>query len=272
MKDVQLTTAEIHSRLLEMVANFHVFCEEHDLKYYLIGGSLLGAIRHKGFIPWDDDIDIGMPREDYERLVSFSEIKEGLEIVSYHNSHGYYHPFAYCNITDTHTIMEEQFIRRSTNKGLFLDVVPMDGLPSRKEDAVKWGNRVGFWARILAYHSNSMPKINSLKQLVRAGTIFISRFFSEKMLIRKVENMAKRYAYKGSLLSGQIVNRIYPIKREIRFTEDFDNPILVPFESTELFIPSGYDRILTDLYGDYMTPPPDAEQKAHHGVVVRWKE
>ncbi len=272
MKDVQLTTAEIHNRLLEMVVVFHEFCEKNNLKYYLIGGSLLGAVRHKGFIPWDDDIDIGMPREDYERLVSFSEIGEGLEVVSYHNNHGHYHPFAYCNITDSRTIMEEQFIRKPTSKGLFLDVVPMDGLPSQRDDAIKWGNKVGFWAKILAYHSNSLPEINSLKQFVRAGVILISRCLPEKWLIEKVDNMAKLYAYKGSQFSGQIVNRIYPIQREIRFTEDFEKSILVPFESAELCIPSGYDRILRDLYGDYMTPPPDAEQKAHHGVIVRWKE
>lgn len=272
MKDVQLTTAEVHNRLLEMAVAFHKFCIEHDLNYYLIGGSLLGAVRHKGFIPWDDDIDIGMPREDYEKLVTFSEIKDGLEIVSYHNDHGHYHPFAYCNIADIHTIMEEQFIRKPTNKGLFLDVMPMDGLPPRREDAVKWGNKVGFWARILAYHSNSFPTINSLKQLARACVISFSRCFPEKWLIQKVESMSRSYDYKGSRLSGQIVNKIYSIEREIRFTEDFDKPILAPFESAELFIPEGYDRILTELYGDYMTPPPDAEQKAHHGVIVKWKE
>lgn len=267
-----LTSEEIHERLLYMTMQFHKFCEENKLTYFLIAGSLLGAVRHKGFIPWDDDVDIAMPREDYEILKSFKNITDDLEIVSYENNHGHYHPFAYINIADTKTLMEEEYIKKSTNKGMFLDIFPLDGLPDDKESAIKWGNKVGLWARLIGYHSNSFPRLTSIKNLLKFPVIGIARLFPESYLIRKVDSLAKRFPFAQSVYCAKIVNRAYPIEREMHLSEDYSSRLLAPFESTELYIPYGYDRILKTLYGDYMTPPPIGQQQSHHGVSVIWKD
>lgn len=265
-----LSLDDIHKRLTSMLEDFDSFCCANSLRYYLGYGSLIGAIRHGGFIPWDDDIDLVMPRPDYERLINYDDINENLKIVSYKNSQGYYHPYAYCNIADTRTVMVEHNARKPTGKGLFIDVFPLDGLPDDYRQACNWGNHVMFWTRLLCYKNAALPKIKSFRSVLRLMGITVARFIPTSFLINRVDQMSKAYSFEESHFCTQLANKCYPIEREVQIRDDYSgiSDEYTMFEGKKARIPKGFHRILTVCYGDYMTPPPVADQKGHHGFDV----
>ena len=135
----RVSVKDVQKKLLEMMKWFHSYCEKNEIKYYMIGGTMLGAVRHQGFIPWDDDVDIGVPRNDYNKLLTISK---GLKpensryiIESYQDMNDdYEYPFA--KVYDTSTTLIENK-RKQTKRGIYIDVFPLDGIEgSTKEEAI----------------------------------------------------------------------------------------------------------------------------------------
>ena len=126
---------EMQTKLINMLKWYHEFCVTHKLRYYIVGGTMLGAVRHEGFIPWDDDIDVGMPREDYNR---FLEICKGIQahqyIVEAPTEENPEFKYLYAKIYDTTTTLVEN-VRNPINRGVFIDVFPLDGIGATEEDA-----------------------------------------------------------------------------------------------------------------------------------------
>lgn len=255
---------DIHNGLLDMMKSFHDFCEVKHLQYYLAGGTLLGAIRHNGFIPWDDDVDIYMMRDDYEKLVKHHSISDRYEIVTSSNTHGYYHPYPYCNITDNTTIQVEYQSRYMSGKGLFIDIFPVDGIPNN------WFKRTIFYLKIyrLRYLKgiplNNIKKVRNFKDLCFNAAIIILKPINEMKVVKKIENLAKGNSLQECDDCEQVV-----IPSKLHCPKHYyDDPILHRFEDAEFFIPSQYDDILKRQYADYMILPEAKDRVCQHGVEV----
>ena len=270
-----LTLEDLHDVQLDMMIKLDTFCNTHKIQYSLADGTLLGAIRHKGFILWDDDVDIYMPRDDYERFIQYEEISSEYKIVS-HNSHKeYYHPFTYCNVTDSKTVMIENLMSTATGKGVFLDIFPLDGLPDEKINLYRHLRKLQFMNFLLCYSNIRYPKITNLKQVIKAcAMVYCHKFIIKEKQIMLIENLAKKYSYLNSTyVSPCSFLPIFPSFEHFIFRkENFNIFINHSFENVYLKIPIGYHSILSTEYGDYMTPPPPEKQTGHHEIIYKWRK
>lgn len=256
----------VQTVLLEMLCNFDALCRENGYAYYLAGGTLLGAVRHNGFIPWDDDIDVIMPRADYEKFIKFPKLNDSLEVVTYNDSKGYYHPYPYGNITDTNTIMVEHNARYLTGKGQFLDVFPLDEVPDDSTEREKYYERLKRLKYLKGLQNNQFKKCTTPKNVAFNCGVAISMLFDEMKLCRKIDEMAKMFAETDSnTLATVFVGNTY---KQTWPKSIFDSAVEVDFEGHKFFAPRDYDRFLTIQYGDYMKLPPVEERVCHHGVEL----
>lgn len=270
--DPVLSIEELHKIQYELILQFDKFCEENGYRYYLFYGTLLGAIRHKGFIPWDDDVDIAMPRPDYEKLIQAKQLSDTAFIVTNRNPHSYYHPFTYCNITDTRTIMEENQMKKPTGKGVFIDIFPLDGLPDNDRDVYKHLKKALLLKKMLVYSHMAKPPINSIKNFLKVILCILASTFNPEKLIAKIDKLAQRYDFDKSTKVANVVFVEPDFEKEIHMREDFGAGLKTKFVDRELRVPNNYEDILRRCYGDYMTPPPLNEQHGHHEIFYRWKK
>lgn len=260
----KLSVEELHHTELEIMQEFHNFCEKNSLTYYLIGGTLLGAIRHKGFIPWDDDIDVVMPREDYEKFISIFEqnnTNKHLKLATPQLTPNYHVPTI--KLFDSRWTMEERNLRRPCPLGPWIDIFPLDNMSDDYEKATKLFWRVAK-VRRLNVCRNMKPAHKKLNNLIREPLAFILGFLPRTYLLNKLNKLAS--CYQSSEFSKYVcvvVLGTYGIK-EIMPSQWFANRELHVFEDRKFYIPKGYHNILTNLYGDYMTPPPAHKRKGTH--------
>ena len=254
------------SKLLNLLIELDKVCNQYQLRYFLTGGSMLGAVRHHGIIPWDDDIDIVMPRPDLEKLKSISShaFPENCELVDYHTK-GY--PFRFCKLMDKNTtVVESQY--NFFIGGVWIDIFAFDGLPGNKGTAEKY-YRTAYapnWYRLYSLYTpvniilnkGMRPFMLSLRHFWR------HIFYSVPNLIYKLEKVAMKYEYDKA---EWIINFQggYGL-REMTKREYFDEYILADFEGYKFRIPQKYDAYLTGIYGDYMTPPPENKRASNHNI------
>ncbi|MCH4896587.1 LicD family protein [Marinilabiliaceae bacterium JC040] len=246
---------KIHIVLLRILKVFHTICEENNLTYFLDSGSLLGAIRHKGFIPWDDDLDVVMPREDYEK---FKKIAIDLLPEEY---------FLQCK--DTVPKFKNNMVRivdrKSTaiaegkeiedykwHMGLFFDIFPMDQTNNPK--------RYRFLKKFFYYkYKNEVKRF--IIRTIRHIFVFLIRKKNVFKIFKKILSRSKTdnkeyliYGFEVSYLPFYNKKDIYPLRK-------------ILFEDIEVYIPNNYDSVLKKCYGDYMKIPP-LENRNHHFKFV----
>ena len=251
-------------KILETFKYTQKLLERHNLKYIACGGTVLGAIRHQGFIPWDDDIDIYMPREDYNKLIQLNieSEKEGFQIISAEYTPGYYLPFA--KIVDVNSsIWEHKEIPFMI--GVYVDIFPLDEFPYSNIEITNIQNRATKLFNSYMFtlsHYNLKYLISSIMNLdlKRLGGWCKSRFLKSTMQYKKYFSYIKKYTD----LHGDKCVCINTWQGKIFKTEWFTNVIEVPFEDTTIIIPRDYDSYLTLLYGNYMTPPPIEKRISGH--------
>ena len=262
----ELTSAELQQICTKMLKRFDEICREHHLKYCAAGGTMLGAVRHHGFIPWDDDVDINMPRDDYEKLLQLQYEDEDYAILHYRYTKNYFHTFA--KMIDKHTLLDEP-LRGEKNMGVYIDIFPTDYVGDYESEAPKnvaiaWRNS-NFWQHLgsdIRYHRSFSPKY--IGKLVFRGCVFPFRkamlhyFDTRFMKVPKSEYMA-------NLQLGT-----YGM-RECFKTSLWDDMIYLPFENIEIAAFRDYDSYLTCLYGDYMTPPPEDKRHSAHTFTAYWR-
>ncbi len=270
----ELTLKDIHNLSLEILKDVHAFCERENIKYSLAYGTLIGALRHKGFIPWDDDIDICMPRPDYEKFIrtyksdKFDIAYTGVECK-------YDCLIAYARVFDTKRTIAKNAHWISERTGLWIDVFPLDGVSNDqaayeaefKEIYNQWSSiipkKIQF-TRIMDQQGivNKLKLIKKkIKTLNGLGGHKLQRFFNKR--IQRIPYGSTQFWTNYAVVDGGF--EYIPI-------ETFQNTVLVDFEGEKFRAMNGYDKMLRTFYGDYMQLPPEEKRIPHQSYIrFYWK-
>ena len=263
----KVTLEDFKKIQLDILKSVAEFCTQNNIKYFLGFGTLLGAVRHKGFIPWDDDIDIIMPRPDYDKFVnSFNNNNPYYEVKAPELDPNYYSPFA--NVCDKRTILIEVDDMSGT-KGVKIDVFPFDSVPDQYEDYVKFRNEFATLKKIMKL--KRIP-INSQKSRREKINLFLKKiryFHSYAFYQKKLRKLATSIPYGKTTF---VDNLVYTFNRDSRFEKSvFDSSVLLEFEGSLFNCPKDFDKVLSLQYGDYMKLPPEEQRVTHHGFWAYWK-
>ncbi len=258
------TEVAMKEKLLGILQCFHQFCEDNRLRYYVVGGTALGAMRHKGFIPWDDDIDVGMPREDYDRFLKLSNGKlQDKFAVESTDSPNKDFKYAYTKIYDTTTMLIES-AQDPIVRGVYVDVFPLDGVGVSYDDSVKYIKKIIQMQNLLF---SKICSISKNRKLYKNAAIIICRLLpiNTKKLITKIDKACRKRSYSQFEYVANIVGN-WGIK-EIMPKAVFGRPRHYTFETLQVYGPENMHEYLSLLYGDYMKLPPVEKQKSHHNFI-----
>lgn len=254
----QLNIIDIHSRVLEIAKEFDRICTKHDIPYYMLGGTMLGAIRHKGFIPWDDDMDFGVPIEYFIKLENLlnRELPPSYRCCTYKDHPGVLHN--YMKIEDRSTCIDDKAIDLPIEQklGLNIDIFPLVKCQLDDTELKKLKRKKELLGK--AYlHSVSHPN-SKLRAMVKTILRILTGGSPSKLQrdIERILQEIKEGDYRGNLLGRWGVKEIIPIVW-------YGNGERYPFEDTSFVGIKEYDQYLKRLYGDYMSLPPVGQQVAH---------
>lgn len=270
MKKKQLDINDIKAVLVRMLKDFDTICTENGIRYSVAFGTMLGAIRHKGFIPWDDDVDLIIPRKDFEKLKSyFKKNHEKYSLVSCETQKDFNSILP--KIVDNSTILIQHTEsgaqkKRSYHLGVYIDLFILDEIPDDKKEREEVFKRAGTWQKEWAFfyftpNSNHSGAVNALRKVAN-GTGFA------KNIARDINTKAQKYHGKSY---GNLLMAVYPRSADIVPKKEFDDLIEVDFEELKLKCLKSYDRMLTGWYKDYMKLPPVEQRVTHHTFDAYWK-
>ncbi len=258
----ELSLQELKGIEFDILKVFDAFCKEHNIRYYFAYGTLLGAIRYKKFIPWDDDVDVLVPREDYERLVAIYKDSEQYQLFSPERDSNFLFPFA--KLCDMTTRKVETCQNNGVELGVDIDIFPLDYWDNNFEKAKKEAKRINRYMSFLTLSKLSQPDSKSvLKRFVKRFVMVYCKMLGGKYFINKINKTTIRPEQKGSAYIGTKSWCVYG-ERNIIPSAAFDDIVEVEFEGEMFPAPVGYDTYLTCLYGDYLPEPPKEKQKTHH--------
>ena len=238
-------------------------CEKNHIPYFLIGGTLIGAVRHKGFIPWDDDIDIGMLRSDYDRFCKICAEQINKELFTFQIPEleplSADYEIARIRLNNTHMVQKHR--RKLTlHDGFFIEIIPYDDLPPTKHKAEFYYKYFKFMKRIVGIRMGYRYEIGNFpKKFLVYCFANLSRVVPLSLLKKQMINYHKKYMNTNSdyvfLLGGA-----YNWNKEKHLRATVSEYTELEFEGEMFTVPKNYDLFLSELYGDYMTPPPPEKQ------------
>lgn len=266
MKEINIEESkQIQVKILSYV---DMICRKHQIKYSLYGGTLIGAIRHKGFIPWDDDIDIIMPREDYKRLIQVFDNNGIYVLHSLENDKDYESPYA--KVEDSRTLLEENSTTK--NYGIAIDIFPCDYVGDTKQDAIRFVKRREIIRKlylsklVIPSHRNKWYKRIAI---VLFKTLLVCVNIRSIAVLRS--NMAQKINERTKYSADVVLASNYGIK-EIIPTDMFDHLIQVEFEGLNFYAFEKYHIYLSSVFGNYMQLPPEDKRKSPHTIMkMFWK-
>lgn len=266
---IEIGLDEIKLTQLDILQALHEFCEENEIKYTLGCGTLLGAVRHQGYIPWDDDIDVYLLRADYEQLiVKFPKsYKNDFELICLERDKEWSRPYA--KAFNNKTILFEDTTEKK-RIGIGIDVYPIDYVPDNEDEWIKYNSR-----RLIlqGLFSLKLMRINKNRSLLKNVVVLISHIILLPISHRKIAKFIDKYAqkYNGKFHSYlcECVQGIITGKNRFK-AKDLDSVVDCVFEDRVFKIMAGYHDYLINAYGDYMTPPPIEKQVSTHETEAYW--
>ena len=251
----------LQGRLVPLLECIDQVCREHHLRYYLWAGTMLGAVRHKGFIPWDDDMDICMPRPDNDQLLAHCQewMPAPFEVVGPHNRPDYPYPFAKVEDSSTTVLERPDF---NFPEGIYVDIFPLDGIPSDKSIVKSHLKTYKFYRHLLFFRGRDPFKHG--KGPRSWWPLLIHKVFTLKWLQDKVHSLMTKYAFDDC---EEVIDYDSNEKGIIR-KEWLGEPKPYEFEGKIFMGLSKSDDYLTCMYGDYMTPPPKEKQIQHNFYYI----
>lgn len=262
MTKTEMNLTQIRETELGILKHFRDFCAQAQIRWCLSNGTLLGAVKYGGFIPWDDDIDVFVPRADYDRLVKTYRDSDRYRLFSPERDRHYRFPFA--KLCDMTTEKAEDNVANGVRLGVDIDIFPLDAWDedadaARRQTAAQKKNI----ARLTFFKCARAISVNPVKRLVKNVVLTLCRPVCG-LYVRKMDRIARaNAAAERPVWLGCVAWCIYG-HREILPAEVFDSLVPVCFEGEEFPAPAGYDRYLRSLYGDYTQDPPPEKQVTHH--------
>lgn len=258
---------------LDLLRQFNNVCRKHGLTYFAFVGTLLGAIRHKGFIPWDDDIDLAMPRDDYEKMVRLGqEFKAPYFLQTPWTDENYFYSFAKIRNSNT-SCVSEKFMFADFNQGLMLDFHPIDDW-----DPQDGGEEIYAEINKLAYDNSTYMRIGN-PNLREEDKKRVAEYKGMKPIdaCARMRELGMSWHGQSKAFVCRNTFGLYGYTRNLFYADDFKSTIDVDFEGFKISVPIGYDRILRTLYGEYNNLPPIGKRGSGHeqAIVnpdVPWRE
>ncbi|MDH8701014.1 lipopolysaccharide cholinephosphotransferase [Dysgonomonadaceae bacterium PH5-43] len=256
IEEIEQSTIEAtQSLILDILKEYQKICEEHNLKFYLTAGSLLGAVRHKGFIPWDDDIDVGMPRKDYEIFIKNAHkwLKAPLELdcPEYNDKYVYF----FAKVVNYNTTIEQRYCV----SGAYIDIFPLDGVPDSK--LRRRLHQLRFKAAKELFYICRRNPFRHGKSFGGYINLLIQKIISPKLAYKIYKSVITSYDFEKSNSFSDHSNEITNMMSKDVLGKE---KIKIQFEDFESYGMKDNDTYLTCYFGDYMTPPPVEKRRPHH--------
>ncbi len=258
---------EIRAIALDILSDFDAFCKEHNLKYCLTQGTLLGAIRHKGFIPWDDDIDISMFRPDYDRLIELAdEMPESCKFFSRENLS--YHSRLYGRICNTDYVSVDSYYSEKTCGYFGLDLFPIEPVPTEDGEYNAFAKKIKLLRQMFIFSNSALFKGDGFLRafIIKPLPILLCKLIGAKRIYKWYNNLIHKLDFEKAE-SLALVCAVYTDKEKFP-KSDYLDLIEVEFEGMKFPAVRNYDVYLKHLYNDYMKLPPKEKQVAHHSFRI----
>ena len=267
MEKNEMTLDEIKTVSVHLLKQFDLFCRENHLIYYISNGTLLGAVKYKGFIPWDDDVDVLMPRSDYDRLLDIFSDSGEIKLFS-NEKYGAAYRFPFAKLCDMRTVKIEpcETTAETAELGICIDIFPLDDISNNKIAGVC---KIKWRSICLALFSLSQMKTFKSKNFIKIAIYKLSRKIGfenfSKQINKKYKHTFRKCKYIG--------NDRWPIygEKELFPVSMFSDTVFLNFEGARYPAPALYDQYLTALYDDYRKDPPIEKQVTHHAYKAYWK-
>lgn len=266
-KELEIDT--IRRLQLDLLDSVMDFCSQKGLRCWLAGGSLLGAVRHHGYIPWDDDIDLIMPRKDYQYfLANYPQTEDHMIFSSNTNKECYY---TFAKVYNNKTVLIEN-IKAQVSVGISIDLFPFDNLPDDPKKRCRYVKNLLILKRLqwvkLSKISN---KKNFTGKVILMMEKFLTFFLRLKFIISVINKYSQKYSFENESEFWGPLSALNKRYQEIMKRSWFEEDVLLEFEHKKYPCPKHWHEILTQLYGNYMEPPPPNEQNLTHGFKAYWK-
>lgn len=262
----EITVNELKQIQLDILKDIHAFCKAEGLVYSVAYGTLIGAVRHKGFIPWDDDIDIMMPRRDYDRFCrtyghEYYKVASTDTILTY--------PIPYAKVYDSRTRVREH-VEYPTEYGISVDVFPVDNVPDDPKTRSRLYARK---KRLNILHVLKITSVSRNRSFVKNAALAVAHIllavFNMRRLVRKMDMLSASYSNVDTRDASVVVCNDCS-ERWILPASMYKETIEVEFEKTKVCAPKYYHEMLTSVYGDYMQLPPVEQRVTHHAFDAWW--
>ena len=271
----ELTLKEIQTISLEILNDVHEFCQSNNIHYTLAFGTLLGAVRHKGFIPWDDDVDIMMPRPDYERFCKNYKSNDFV-LMCIQNDKDYLLPYAHvCDMKKTIVKTTDYWTMKEC--GIKIDVFPIDNVSDNINEFEKqWRKCYKTW-KVFRMHRSAidlhidkdLSLLKNAKRLLKKVVLVNGRL--TRWIALKNDRIARRYEYASTKHWGHL-SHVNGTDKSYNRMDDLSGFSLMDFENHKFYVLNGYDNVLRCSYGDYMQLPPLEDRCPHHSFLTFYKE